>query len=302
MVEQSLVSVIMPCYNGVKFIGEAIESVINQTYKNWELIIVDDGSTDNSKKVIDHYLSDTRINYIRHIRNKGIPIARNTGINSSCGEFIALLDQDDKWLPNKLALQLDKFDMSKPEIGLVFGNIVIINSKGQVINENKKLNIEINQLERKDIIKHLFVCNFIPSITVMFKKECINKIGQFDESIIWGGDDYELWLRLTNEYNIAYLNMVLAMKRQHSNNYSNPDKTAYGEIALANKIIKKYSFLKYYYHKKIASSFYRAGRSEQIECNFFKAKKYYLKSILSYPFYSWKPYICYLFALLGIKK
>ena len=301
MEKQPLVSVIIPCYNGEKFIGEAIESVINQTYKNWELIIVDDGSTDNSKIIIKQYCSDERIRYIQHKKNKGIPATRNTGIKASKGEYIALLDQDDKWVYDKLTVQLKEFNKTGPEIGLLFGNIKVFNSEKNEIKKADSLKIKLEQLNRQEIIKLLFFNNFIPSITVMFKRECIKEVGSFDENITWGGDDHDLWLRLANKFKFAYINKVLGIRRLHDNNYSRTERMIKGSIQLTNSIVKKYTFLNKYKQKKIAQDLYQLGRYKHLIGNFVEAKKIYLKAFSTCLNIGWKPYIAFLFALFNIK-
>ena len=108
MSDLGLVSIIMPLYNSEKFLSSSIESVVKQTYKNWELIIVDDRSTDNSlQKAIEYMKKDNRIKIIKLQENSGPAIARNTGIEAANGKFIAFLDSDDMWLPDKLELQLN---------------------------------------------------------------------------------------------------------------------------------------------------------------------------------------------------
>ncbi|EGR3199044.1 glycosyltransferase family 2 protein, partial [Vibrio parahaemolyticus] len=97
-----LVSVIMPCYNGEQYIRESIESVLQQTYKNWELIIIDDASNDNSVMIVNDFLNDSRIKLLTNNYEKGAAGARQTGIDSSNGQLIAFLDSDDLWMPQKL--------------------------------------------------------------------------------------------------------------------------------------------------------------------------------------------------------
>lgn len=104
---EPLVSIITPVYNSEEYLEETILSVINQTYKNWELLLIDDYSTDNSYKIIEKYLTDERIKYLRNERNSGPAITRNVGLEKSKGEYIAFLDSDDIWAKNKLELQID---------------------------------------------------------------------------------------------------------------------------------------------------------------------------------------------------
>src|SRR5699024_6935331 len=106
-ISHGLVSIVMPAYNSEEYIEEAVNSVINQTYKNWELIIVDDNSTDDTKRIVERIAErDIRINYIKLNNNSGAAIARNTAINNSHGKYIAFLDSDDRWYPRKLERQL----------------------------------------------------------------------------------------------------------------------------------------------------------------------------------------------------
>ena len=108
-IEQPLVSVIVPTYNYAQFIGDAIESVINQTWQTWEMLIIDDGSTDNTKSVVQSYVSkDCRITYFAIAQNSGrVAVARNYGISKSKGKYIAFLDSDDWWKPNKIEKQIE---------------------------------------------------------------------------------------------------------------------------------------------------------------------------------------------------
>ena len=104
----SKISIVIPTYNRVDFLPKAIQSVLNQTYRNWEMIIVDDGSTDNTEEIVKGY-KESRIQYIVHKYNLGLSAARNTGIKKSRGEYIAFLDSDDEWFPEKISCQMNIF-------------------------------------------------------------------------------------------------------------------------------------------------------------------------------------------------
>lgn len=124
------VSVIIPTYNRAHLVGRAIQSVLNQTYKDFELIIVDDGSTDNTEDIIKKYQKkDERIKYIRRKKNKGGSVARNTGINAAIGEYIAFLDSDDEWLTEKLERQMKVFKSTSSEVGVVYSGFFRINDR-----------------------------------------------------------------------------------------------------------------------------------------------------------------------------
>ena len=116
MVRNPIVSVIIPTYNRAHLIDKAIKSVLNQTYQDFEIIVVDDGSTDNTNEVLKNF-TDSRIHYIFHTSNLGVSAARNTGIKTSQGEYIALLDSDDDWLPEKLDKQVDVLQNESSEVG-----------------------------------------------------------------------------------------------------------------------------------------------------------------------------------------
>jgi glycosyltransferase involved in cell wall biosynthesis len=113
------VSIIIPTYNRSRLLARAVKSVLNQTYQNFELIIVDDASTDNTEEVVGSF-NDERIKYVRHEKNKGEAVARNTGIKAARGEYIASHDSDDEWLHEKLAKRIRAFENCSPEIGVVY--------------------------------------------------------------------------------------------------------------------------------------------------------------------------------------
>src|SRR5438067_8321397 len=121
-----LVSVITPVYRGERFVAATIQSVLAQTYRDWELVIVDDGSPDDSAGIIDGYLPHPQIRFIRQA-NAGVAAARNTGIANARGEFVALLDQDDLWLPDKLERQLLYLN-ARPDVGFVHSRVDCIDA------------------------------------------------------------------------------------------------------------------------------------------------------------------------------
>jgi len=300
--KQPLVSVIMPCYNGEKFISEAIESVINQTYQNWELIIVDDGSKDKSKEIIKQYCAtDNRITYIQHKKNKGIPFARNTGIKISNGEYIAFLDQDDLWLPEKLKEQVGIFkEDKKQKIGLIFSNLLFmkdgkINSRSWPSKRVPK-NLEIMSFE--EITRILFMNNFIPIVTVLIRKQCFDNLGFLDEKLIGGADDYEFFIRLASTFRLKYQMYPLAIRREHKDNFSKMERFLKDEIFILEKTIKRQPQLQELKKFKLAELYYRLGRDYQIQENFHKAKKQFSKAIKFNPWDA-KYLLIFIFCLLG---
>lgn len=204
-----LVSVIIPCYNGEKFIGDTIKNVLNQTYKNWELIIVDDCSTDSSCEIVEHYLNN-KIRLIKNTYHKGIAKTMNKGIKVATGDFIAFLDQDDAWHPKKLDLQLQKFENGDNNLGLVGCGMVFIEN-----NEWRSIfRINDEKLDQMSILTKIFLTGNSASI-MMLKRDCFKKVGQFKENLIgWG--DFELAFRVAKFYKVGYVNRLLVKKRIHS--------------------------------------------------------------------------------------
>lgn len=300
--ENPKVSVVIPCYNGEKFIGDAIESVLNQTYQDFEIIVVDDGSTDNSKSVIEHYLVDDRVKFIQHQQNRGIPAARNAGIRIATGQYIAFLDQDDKWMRQKLQLQVHFFRNTHKDVDLLFGNIIVIDEYGRCLGQlppNPYFQQVLN--DKKQTLKKLFESNFIPSITVMLKRECLIAVGYFDERVICGADDYDLWMRIAGRFFIGYIDKILAVRLKHAKNYTNPVRMHEGELKIVNKIVQEYPLLKNMKRKKIARLHYSLGRHHQQLGCFTKARMMYAKSIANYPFLGLKLYLAYLSNLLNLR-
>ena len=182
---KNLVSIIMPCHNGEKFISQAIESVISQTYKNWELLIVDDNSLDNSIKVINYYINlDNRIKLLKNENKTGLPATpRNVGIKKATGRFIAFLDCDDIWLSSKLEKQLPLFN--DVECAVVFSFYEKINDEGTVCSKvlkSPKL-VSFNDLLKGDCIGNL---------TGIYDT---NKVGKIFQKEIHA-EDYLMWLEI----------------------------------------------------------------------------------------------------------
>jgi glycosyltransferase involved in cell wall biosynthesis len=211
---QPLVTVIMPVYNGARYVSEAIESVLSQTYQNFELIIVNDGSNDDSKAVINPYLNDLRIRYYEQC-NAGVAAARNTAIKESQGEFIGFLDQDDLWLPEKIEIQIQYFK-KYPDISLTYSDYIIFN---ELENSAHSLSDLISFDLSQSNLNSMFIQNRIGVLTVLVKKQCVIDSGLL-ETELKGTDDYELWLRLALDYKFQYIRLPLATYRWHEKNIS----------------------------------------------------------------------------------
>lgn len=220
-----LVSVIMPVYNGEEFIAKSIQSIVKQTHQNWEVIVVDDGSTDSTKSIIKSLIeTDSRIKYFyQHNLKQGV--ARNTGIVRSKGDIIAFLDADDIWLENKLEVNIAEF--RKGDYDVVFSDSYIFENDRDLENLKSQKTFSISHLEyhgREGLESFLFF-NRIPNLTVMFKKEIVENVGFFSDRGI--SEDYDMWLRLLlKNYSFKSIPLPLAAYRVHSTSTTNNDKLA----------------------------------------------------------------------------
>jgi glycosyltransferase involved in cell wall biosynthesis len=180
----------MPAYNAENYIAEAIHSVTEQTYKIWELIVVDDGSTDNTASIIKEYAGkDNRIRYI-YQDHGGQGKARNNGLKQAGGEYIAFLDADDLWMPEKLGLQVDILLTHK--VDLTFSDAYVFEDTPVF---EKKMNITAGYYQGEEAIHKFLFCNYIPIPTVLVSKAAIDKVKGFSE-IKEITEDYHLWIRL----------------------------------------------------------------------------------------------------------
>lgn len=201
-----LVSVILPTYQRAHLISESIESVCRQTYSNWELIVVDDGSTDNTSEVVNSYSKkDKRIKYLKKQQNRGVASARNIGIGEAAGEYIAFIDSDDLWVESKLEKQA-KLMNEISDCMLISGDISY--SDGKTFFTKHPLPEEIN-------FKSLFIRNFIATSTVILRREILGKIGLFSENLR-NCSDYEMWLRIAFCSRIKVTPEIFACYRSQS--------------------------------------------------------------------------------------
>jgi len=189
------VTVVIPTFNRASIIVRAIRSVLGQTCQDWELIVVDDGSTDGTEQAV-RGIADNRIRYIRHEQNRGGGAARNTGIRYAQGEYVAFLDSDDEWLPEKLQKGLEVFRNSDPSVGLVYTGKVMLDETGRVLEK---------RVPRKSgwVYDALLDANFIGSCSrVTVKKQALERVAGFDETLV-AHQDWDLWLRVARVSRIA---------------------------------------------------------------------------------------------------
>lgn len=251
-----LVSIITPSYNSSVYIGATIKSIFSQTYKNWELIIVDDCSTDDSIEIIEAYCKmDSRIKLIKLNNNSGAAVARNTGLENASGRFIAFLDSDDKWLPNKLEKQINF--MLEHDYAFTFTRYYQVNENDDIVG---KLYFP-DKISYKELLK---TC-VIGCLTVMYDT---SKLGVVKFPLIRKRQDFALWLKILKKIDFAYcVPEVLASYTIRSDSISsNKFKAAQYNWHLYNRIenlglIKSlYYFSNYMFRGIIRSKFKTLAR------------------------------------------
>lgn len=187
--KKPLITIIVPCFNAQNTIKETIESVLKQTYKNYELLIINDGSTDNSVEVCSSYAhSDNRISIIS-INNHGVSVARNTGIQHAQGEYIAFLDSDDLWQPNKLEQQIN-FMNSHPEVGVCFSKVEFISETGQELNQFST--VPTQGLVADGLLAENLTCT---TSNILCRQQVIKEVGPFNTTMSFA-EDQEWLLRV----------------------------------------------------------------------------------------------------------
>ncbi|MFA6391480.1 MAG: glycosyltransferase [Patescibacteria group bacterium] len=214
MINPPIISVILPVYNGEKYLRESIESIRNQTFTAWELIIVNDGSSDKSAIIAQAMSSDDpRIKYFEHSQNKGLPNTLNTGLQKVSGKYIARMDQDDISLPDRFERQYHFLEQN-PDIFLVGGGYAPFNNQGH--------RIDIFHPESSLEIAWKFITNtYFCHPSVMFRKEIINKIGEYPNT---GAEDFAFFSKIVHKYKCTNLKRIVIQYREHPENLSHQTK------------------------------------------------------------------------------
>jgi glycosyltransferase involved in cell wall biosynthesis len=216
-----IVSVIIPTYNRESTIVRSVNSVLQQTYKNIEVIIVDDGSSDNTINVLND-IKDERLKVIQCKENQGVSKARNIGIMAAAGTYIAFQDSDDEWLPDKLEKQVHIIENSDADVGVVYSSFLKIkdDKEKQLIPGTKKLKLD------GDILRSLSRGNVVGSPTMLIRKEVFDSVGMFDEKLIQV-EDWDFVLRVSEKYKFRFIKAPLVISYWSKNSVSS-DKMLQG--------------------------------------------------------------------------
>ena len=225
-IETPLITVLMNCYNGEEYLQEAVESVLAQTYKNWEILFWDNQSTDRSADIILSY-SDKRIRYFYAPTHEILGDARREATNNAEGTWIGILDSDDIWLPNKLQDQvavISKENQRDDLLGLVYGKVIGIDKNSNETSEIGHQDFLGQNLPEGTILSDLLLKgNFIPGPSILFSMKAFNKVGGFPKGYI-AATDYYISCAISSQYRIRAFNGYVAQYRIHDKNLTHDQK------------------------------------------------------------------------------
>jgi len=214
------VSIVLPTYNGAKYIRQSIDSCLNQTYKNIELIIVDDGSSDKTPEIIKSY-KDKRIKYIRHDKNRGLPFALNTGFTNTTGEYLTWTSDDNQYLPEAIEKMLNYLNSDK-KIDFVYADYFnYISETGEKLLVKMK---DSNILVKENVVGPCF----------LYSRTVYKNIGNYNTKYFFV-EDYEYWIRVYKKYSLVHCPYLLYVYRSHSKSLTN---NSYWEVILFDSILK----------------------------------------------------------------
>jgi glycosyltransferase involved in cell wall biosynthesis len=284
------VSVVIPTHNRASFLRAAINSVLNQTFQDFEILIVDDASKDQTPELIRSFM-DPRIKYIRHHTNKGQGVTRNDGIRRTSGEFIALLDDDDEWLPHKLEKQVRLLESSPSDVGLIYTGLYTMDAS------NKQVLNVVSPEQRGYALEQLWLRNFIGTCSsVLIRRIVFDKVELFDEKLA-AKADYDLWIRIAEEFAIDYIREPLVLFRTlHENRIStNCASVIQGmeaQLAKHGRSFARNNRCYGYYHFILGLNYCLAG-------NLTVGRRAFVRAIRLYPF-SIRPYYYLFLSLIGM--
>ena len=238
------ISIIMPTYKQANLISRSIQSVLNQTYTDFEVIIVDDGSKDNTKEVVKSF-EDVRIRYISQGENKGVARAHNTSVDFSKGDFISFLGSDDEWHSSKIKKEFKIFEVSDSKVGVVYSGLWEIYN-----NEKKYFPLPEHILREGYIHDELITGNFVHALSLI-RKRCFEKVGTFDEHLS-SLEDWELYIRISEYYYFKFIDEPLNL------HYLSEDSLTRNlplQLEATEKIIEKH-FNEFNKQKKATAAIY----------------------------------------------
>jgi glycosyltransferase involved in cell wall biosynthesis len=270
------VSVIIPAHNSIKYLPSSLESVFQQTFTDWEILIINDGSTDGTEQCASK-IEDPRVRFVSQ-PHQGVSIARNHGINLSKGEYIAFLDADDLWEATKLEKQVNYLD-NHLDVGLIYAWTAFVDATAKPTGR-----ISSSSAEGKIWLK-LLEDETIPSAsTVMIRRDCLDYVGMFAPNLTHA-EDLELWVRIASKYSVAVIKEVLTQYRQHGGNTSkNREKMLQGLHRVIEQVFTSVPLESLYLRNRIYGNLFMSWGWLAIDKGNTKlAAKYRQQAFLHYP-------------------
>jgi glycosyltransferase involved in cell wall biosynthesis len=277
------VSVVIPTYNRANLISEAIQSILDQTFQDYEIIIVDDGSTDNTKEIVQNF-KNSRLRYICQ-RNSGVSVAQNTGTKLASGEYIAFLGSDDMLMRDALKKAVDILD-AHPEVAFSYGQAYHMDEYGRILSLFTPTCKHSCIRDGRDEIKELMFCTHISAATI--RRSCFDEIGGFNPAF-GVSEDLEMWIRLAKKWPVAYIAEPLIKYRVHANSIMR--RINVHELERNKKLVLEVIFndknigpLFYYLRNKAYSNLYlELADTAYSRREMKKARNYLFQAIKTYP-------------------
>lgn len=268
------VSVIMPCYNHARYLPEAVESILKQSYGDLELIITDDSSSDNSVDVIERYKRmDRRIISIYNKKNKGASCSRNRAIMASRGNYVSFCDADDIWENDKLEIQMDCM-LNNREYAAIHSDSTIINGQGTPTGDLFSSLYQRGKMSG-NLFHELCVSNFINIQTVLLRRQCVNDVGLFEEDIKYV-EDWIYWVKVARNFRFFYIDEPLGRYRIHEGSTNkNLEGCTKNRIKGYNCILNNFPDIPMKIKSRI---FYELGINHNALREKVDARKYFLES------------------------
>jgi glycosyltransferase involved in cell wall biosynthesis len=264
-----LVSIVLPTFNGFRFLSKAIESILSQTYSNWELIIVDDTSTDQTPELIEKYVkSDSRIRSTRHEVNKKLPASLNTGFSQAKGEYLTWTSDDNCYKPDALEIMVN-YLVSNPSVSIVYADYLVIDEIGNII---KFIKVEpFTQLVFGNCIGPCF----------LYRRSVQDTVGYYAEDMFLA-EDYDFWLRASKYFSIKPIHKDLYLYRKHSSSLTKTQGQSPGLIA-CDSLKQNLPNLKWLDNTMLSRSYLHIATLEQFRKNIKEMRVYVIRAIRQSP-------------------
>jgi glycosyltransferase involved in cell wall biosynthesis len=261
------------------FIRETIESVLRQTYRNFEVIAIDDGSRDDSRAILESFGSSIRIIEHPARTNRGQSASINLGLREARGDLIGMLDSDDLWLPNKLAIQVDYLD-AHPHVGLVYGNGWAIDANGR----RRYVIYQPGHRELSDPSRVLLDCYFFVPTNSLVRADIFQRIGCFDENLR-AAQDHDMAIRIAEATKLAYVDALIFCYRRHADSISakSAERRWRNGFVILDKATKRYPYPFSVVRRRRAVLHFRLGQCEMAARRFFRALMHFATAAMLDP-------------------